>query len=450
MFEELYDMSTAITSHSLDSGMQWPFVTLPHFDMRAHRNHRSKVDMMGFAPFVTPAQKEAWERYSVEYQGWLAQDYLYRIANGKNVTLAEAAKEEQLPTMIPEQIHYNDSYTPEDYDDDRFDYEIPLWQVSPPLKNASIINLDLSSVPIFGHLLWDVKVKKVEQYSRIIDWGFLLGDAYYGKEKEDRRHHPRGSIYQPVFEDFHEDADVVGFTMGTLAWDYMFEKVLFDSSVPLLVEIEGTCNAIFTYLVKGDTIEFLGYGREGEWRDPSFDKYKQSADLLEPKAAREGYPPVQHTHRPTDASHGESHCTYVMNTYPTKEFYEKYKTNDPIYYTLVIAGVFCFTAVVFFVYDWLVQVRQRRLMSTAIRTGAIVSSMFPKDFQQRIMDEVADKLHKNKEGGSNKNWTPGDNMTSLLEENNSSKSSITGKPIADLYPDATVFFGDIVQFTKWR
>ena len=39
-------------------------------------------------------------------------------------------------------------------------------------------------------------------------------------------------------------------------------------------------------------------------------------------------------------------------------------------------------------------------------------------------------------------------MASLLEEKNSANSCIAGKLIVDLYPDATVLFGNIVYFTE--
>ena len=161
------------------------------------------------------------------------------------------------------------------------------------------------------------------------------------------------------------------------------------------MEIEGTCNAKFTYNVKGTTIAFLGYG-EG-WRDTAYDKYKQSADLLTPKGSRAGFPPVKHSHRSTDAAHGASHCTYVMNTYPTKEFVVQYETNHPIYMTAVIGTVFGVTAMVFLLYDYLVQNRQDKLATNAARTNAIVSSLFPKEVQKRMMEEVKQKENEMRE-----------------------------------------------------
>lgn len=77
MFEEIWDLSKAITSHALFANMSWPNVTLPHFDIRAH-DERSRMEFVGFAPFVAPEEREGWETYSVANQWWITQDYEYR------------------------------------------------------------------------------------------------------------------------------------------------------------------------------------------------------------------------------------------------------------------------------------------------------------------------------------------------------------------------------------
>ncbi|KAG7363181.1 hypothetical protein IV203_026541 [Nitzschia inconspicua] len=77
MFEDMFAISKAITSHALDNGMTWPNVTIPHFDVRATAMF-STLEMVGFAPFVSLENKEGWEAYSKENQGWIRQDYYYR------------------------------------------------------------------------------------------------------------------------------------------------------------------------------------------------------------------------------------------------------------------------------------------------------------------------------------------------------------------------------------
>lgn len=77
MFDELWVLGKAITSHALASNLSWPLVTIPHFDVRASSNE-SRLDFAGFAPFVTSDMKQEWEDYSVANQEWIAEAYHYR------------------------------------------------------------------------------------------------------------------------------------------------------------------------------------------------------------------------------------------------------------------------------------------------------------------------------------------------------------------------------------
>jgi hypothetical protein len=247
--------------------------------------------------------------------------------------------------------------------------------------------------------------------------------------------HPRGTIYQPVMADFTENAEVVGFMVGTLTWEKLFENARYESARAILVEIEGTCNQNFNFKLTGGDVEFLGYGSSEQFRNTQFDDHMRSAELLIPKDSRPGYPAVKHTHRDFDASHAESHCTYVVHTYVTLDFHDQYKTHAPAYAVVAIVTIFVFTALVFLVYDWLVEYRQKKLASTAARTNAIVASLFPKDVQKRMLEEAEKKekemREKKKRGGTS------NSMSAFLNHGmhgNAGNQDQGGAPIADLFP----------------
>lgn len=275
----------------------------------------------------------------------------------------------------------------------------------------------------------------MKQYSRAIDISFLVGDA-----ADDG--HPRGVIFEPVFDDFLEDAEVVGFMMATLNWDHIFENVLFDSVAPLLVEIKGNCSAGFAYALTGDDVIFLGIG--SDWHDAKYDKFTHSAPILAPLNSRVGYPEVIHSHRPTDAAHNESHCTYIMHTYPSEDFEESYRSKQPIWFTAVVVGIFLCTVMVFILYDCLVQKRQNKLLSTAKQSNAIVSSLFPEEVREQLMRRAEDDIIGSKQRGRRRA------MTDFLDGDVKVEGgAVSGNPIADLFTNATVMFADIVGFTAW-
>ena len=89
----------------------------------------------------------------------------------------------------------------------------------------------------------------------------------------------------------------------------------------------------------------------------------------------------------------------------------------------------------------LVERRQNILLAKAKRTYRIVASLFPKNIRDQILNE------------------DGEVQRGALGTKNALKSFVTGgmdqnqvfghMPIADMYPEATVMFGDISGFTSW-
>lgn len=52
---------------------------------------------------------------------------------------------------------------------------------------------------------------------------------------------------------------------------------------------------------------------------------------------------------------------------------------SPGYFAGIAITIFVFTSMVFVVYDYLVERRQRKVYSSAVKNNAIVSSLFPKN-----------------------------------------------------------------------
>jgi hypothetical protein len=112
----------------------------------------------------------------------------------------------------------------------------------------------------------------------------------------------------------------------------------------------------------------------------------------------------------------------------------------------------------FTTYDCLVQRRQEKVMESALRTNAIVSSLFPKEVRDRLLHGGKKDKGKNvqKRGMLIPTLTeaPKFRLNTFLsdEEKNASPQNlndaadfieILDKPIADLFPSATVMFADI-------
>ena len=106
--------------------------------------------------------------------------------------------------------------------------------------------------------------------------------------------------------------------------------------------------------------------------------------------------------------------------------------------TTAVAIVFAFTAFMFVFYDRLVERRQNIVMRRAAQTDAIVTSLFPENVRDRLMEQY-------------------DNEKNFVSQNRRLKGYLNGEdgnwngdvPIADLFPHCSVLFADISGFTAW-
>ena len=170
-------------------------------------------------------------------------------------------------------------------------------------------------------------------------------------------------------------------------------------------------------------------------------------------------PPVPSHSKYTGLPLNDQYCPFTFSVYPSGSMEEHYTSNNPIYFTLGAVLIFCFTSAVFLLYDWMVERRQKKVMTTAERTNAIVSSLFP--------SVVRDRIYPTEEIGRNRDRktvfklaNSKSRLKSFLSDGNTSCHSddtdaasggapAGAAPIAELFPDATVMFADVAGFTAW-
>jgi class 3 adenylate cyclase len=117
-----------------------------------------------------------------------------------------------------------------------------------------------------------------------------------------------------------------------------------------------------------------------------------------------------------------------------------------------IAAVFIATEMVFCVYVQYVQRRQNKVMATALRTNAIVSSLFPSNVRDRILkdaEEQAEREMNTKSSFVNAKHRLKNFLEDEPEDLRQSTNVFSTKPIADLFPETTLMFADMVGFTAW-
>jgi len=439
IFGQLLSVSHALTSHMLSttaaaattdnttSSSPWPNATLPQFDIRTTPAFETFTgpELFLFAPMVSSEQKKSWEAYAWDHQNWIEQDLYFRGLSGS-----------VHPGTITKRIH---PFFPDDeYDLDEIETYVPLWQVGPVPTNASILMLDLYSHPSFRRMIDDAMDVRHMLLSEVVDYSFLSENIQTLDQNHERDIHPRSYGLQPVYDSFDANSTIVGFLFVIVPWDSYFVNLLSIDATGLLVEIQDTCDSKFSYQVTGPRAEYLG---PNLLHDRKFHYLEHKAEFA--KFAR--YDGV-------DTNNYVTHCSYTVAVYPTDEFKALYSTHNPVIFPLVLTSVFLFTALVFFLYDCLVQRRQTRVMATATRTHALVSSLFPKAVQERILDD-AQKAAGEEDPKNKRNFLTGrlvrqNNTRSikdfLQEDDTRPGGEQKSKPIADLFPCASVLFADLV------
>ncbi|KAL3922335.1 MAG: hypothetical protein SGARI_006473 [Bacillariaceae sp.] len=137
-----------------------------------------------------------------------------------------------------------------------------------------------------------------------------------------------------------------------------------------------------------------------------------------------------------------------MHVYPSYETEAQYTNNEPILYAVAVGCIFVFVAAVFLLYNYLVERRQRMVMDRAVRSAAVVQSLFPENVQQRLYAEQDEKETSRRKRES---WMHQESSGDMLLDDDGSptKPSSSQAPIADLFPESTVFFADLAGFTEW-
>ena len=165
---------------------------------------------------------------------------------------------------------------------------------------------------------------------------------------------------------------------------------------------------------------------EGDHHDTKFGDQYQASTF-------EAYEEIVNFAAPVNKNQTKlDYCRYRFMVFPTQEMEDEYITTAPIIYAAVTAVIFLFTSLVFILYDLLVRRRQDKVMESAQRTNAIVSSLFPQNVRDRLLQQA-------KEQGDSKSFRRGPTMKMEMETflHDGDKSSMfSSEPIADLFPSA--------------
>ena len=241
--------------------------------------------------------------------------------------------------------------------------------------------------------------------------------ALHSVRKGSRADHPHSFAWHPVHKEIgNSDSEIVGFFIAGMAWDVSLRNLLPENmTLGIFAVLRNNCGQTYTYLLQGREALYLG---EGDLHDKSFENSGVIFDLSKTDHA--------------DYADTEGHCLYTLSVYPSTEFRNSALSKTPEIFAGIIAGTFFLVFFSFFYYDSFVQRRNKKLVTNAARSNAIVTSLFP----ENVRDRLAGQQGKHGEATKEKART-------------AAGKSYEDVPIADLFLESTVMFADIVGFTAW-
>lgn len=384
--------------------------------------------VISYMPQVQSKDYDLWIEYSQEYKGWISEasdtfeeatispfiwEYFEpgeRRHGRRGLQSCSAGRRRRTSEKV---------VAPSNRSDDSFS---PVWTMSPvpDVHDAGIINYNLVDRPVFKRAVTLITETRLPVFLDVCDqssWFNIKGN-------EDIL---QTVVAFPVFSSFEDNSALAGVFIAIVPWEKFFSNILVDGTDPIMLVVSNTCDEIFSFEVNGSHVTFLA---EEDLHDPRYD------DLVSEGPFAELYNPGEHANL-------SEHCIYTMKIYPTQSFEDSYKTNQPLIFSMAVLAIFAFTTIVFLIFDCLVTRRQNDLMKTARKQNAIVSSLFPKSIQKQLMQESKGcEVDNRKKGGKA-------GLRVFLNDKEDEKEARTEQPIADLFPETTIMFGDIVNFTAW-
>ncbi|CAB9526582.1 Guanylate cyclase (Partial), partial [Seminavis robusta] len=197
---------------------------------------------------------------------------------------------------------------------------------------------------------------KTALYARLLSANKQAVVAYEGD--------PFSQVFIPVFDSLEHNKTTVGVLVAWVHWMSFWSNLLPSSLQSIIVVMSDSCQNEYTYAITGTEVSPLG---EGDLHDPRFDDMKRFASFEAIDSIQDG--------TKDGLPFNKDECSISIEVYPSHEFYDTYNTSAPVLFTCSILGIFLFTAIMFVLYDRLVERRQEIVMRKATQTDKIVASL---------------------------------------------------------------------------
>jgi len=460
----VYSTKTLSVMYTAVFGPQnvWPNATMNEFsDIVEGQIGITSAEAYSFNPIITPENRAEFEAHAAlngDLLGvsQLANDYtIYRIENGLVVDDPGIQPNSPFPDIMT-----------------------PVYQIYPTEPNWRAIMFNIHSEEQRMRALDDMLLYKVPTLTSLLH---LV--------THDEGMNPSSILFYPIFSQLGGD-QVVGSIGVAFTWKSLLGRVLNDHYEGLIAVLEsssstrvdlvnGVPRQLWTYEITRDEDIICS---EGDLHDPAFKKYMYEINT---NVAIEGGAGLETV---------DNLITFKLSLYPSKTMRQNFVSKRPVTYTVVMLFIFIFVSLVFLIYDHLNTAQKNKVTLLAKKSGQIIDDLFPISVKDRLFHQSENLNLQMKEYNCTDNVVDGPTTATSFDKRNHAKKKqsqaeveavagtkaeglkrflrlpihtgrrlsdssneqktanllqINTPPIADLFPETSIMFADLVGFTTW-
>lgn len=434
LMKQLGSLGVSFSAMALDSGSDWPFVTLSSFQAQASHflEQQTASRSLQLSVLVQDVDRDEWETYVItQSPQWINASY---IDLGK-----------QFPTKDTGTDFHPGDLTPY------------IYELEPENHTQVEASVDSYYAPVYRYMMSMAHTEEFLEatipwinYNTLNETTYANIDAYLAEastgnqnstvvttppmilQEEDDLHSnnstpswPKSIFATALFDGFREnDRSRVATLSSQVSWHSFFEDVVQDGALqgPLVLAVEDTCGPSYMYEIIGSTVVYTESARDPILPD----------DELVFTSTLEELPLTK--------------CSVILHLALSPELKEASSTNQPVIYTVAVLGIFSIMGIFFCVYDRLTGKSYHEAITKVERSKNIVESLFPSNVRDRLLNEKlshGEVVSRRSNNTSHAEDEDGD-LEDFLQK---SRHGLHSKPIADLHPNVTVLFADIANFT---
>ncbi len=161
----------------------------------------------------------------------------------------------------------------------------------------------------------------------------------------------------------------VGSIVALISWADMFPS----SNEDLVAVLRNSCGQVASFHLQGSVVDFLGFF-DGHDRQYSSDRHTYDLQNLQLEQYTISQIPL--------SDNPSTVCQYSLDLYPFTDD----ESMDPMLFVGIALGFFVWTCLIFLIYDYFLERRNKATLTSAMEARAIISSLFPATVRDRLFE----------------------------------------------------------------